>query len=190
MVMSDDSDGNVIDLPRSRPKTGPTPSVISELLAKSQGGQEPDSRWTEAEQEEEQSALAGPVPAIEELVALPKAGDPYKAYSLPAARMLPTLWLLPGDGTRRGFPYSGRIGGPDLMESPGGLVIVLRFSDVVPKEVLLAGRNLDTLLEYIGYHKIAWVRALPSGKMIPDRAMPVVTNITVRPWKPEEDGGG
>ena len=43
---------------------------------------------------------------------------------------------------------------------------MLRFADVVPMEVAMAGRNLDELYDHLGYHKIAWVRALPPGKMI------------------------
>jgi hypothetical protein len=37
--MNDDSGGNPIDLPRSRAKTGEAPSVISQVLAQSYGGQ-------------------------------------------------------------------------------------------------------------------------------------------------------
>jgi hypothetical protein len=187
MSMNDDSRGNRKDLPPSRPKTGDSPSVISQVLAQSYGGQNRNADRGKPDQDEETRA-AELVPGSDGLAPLPNIGDPYRAYARPADRMLPTLWLLPGDATRRGFPYSGRVGGPDLAESPAGLVIVLRFSDVVPMEVVLAGRNLDELLGHLGYHTIAWVRALPPGKMIADRTMPVVTGITIRTWKPPEDG--
>ena len=181
--MNDDGGSSVNDPPHSRPM--PAPSVISEVLAQSHGGQDRSAQRMKGGHR----SAAGREPAIEGLLALPRIGDPYQAYAPLVGHMLPTLWLLPGDGTRRAFPYSGRVGGPDLVESPAGMAIVLRFADVAPREVVLAGRHLDELLLYLGYHAVAWVRALPPGKMIPDRAMPVVTGIAIRTWKPEEDGG-
>ena len=69
---------------------------------------------------------------------------------------------------------------------PAGQVILLRFADVVPMEVAMVGRNLDELCDHLGYHKTAWVRALPPGKMIDHSSLPVVTDISVHRWKPPE----
>lgn len=204
MAVSDDSDGAVINYPRSRPKAGLAPSVISELLKKPEGRQEPETTHARrepmgrsvspvrqpeepgTEDVEEEEAANTSLPSIDELIALPKPNDDYKAYARPYTRPLPTLVLLLHDGTRRSFPWSGRVGGPDWLDTPEGIVIVLRFADVVPMEVLLPGRNFDELFDGLTYHKIAWVRALAPGKMIADRTLPVVTNIVVRPWKPPE----
>jgi hypothetical protein len=101
--------------------------------------------------------------------------------------MVPSLCLVLADGTRRAFPYGGRVGGPDWLETPKGLLIVQRFADVRPTEVVLAGDRLDELYELLVYQKVAWVRAVPPGKLIGDRAMPVVTGILIRPWKPEPE---
>jgi len=130
-------------------------------------------------------------PSGEEPAAIPGAGDPYdKAYGRPSARMLPGLCLVLADGTRRSYPYNGRVGGPDWLETPkDGLGIVQRFSDVVPVETVLAGRGLDELFELLLYQKVAWVRALPAGKMVSHRAMPVITAMLIRPWKPDQGGG-
>ena len=145
------------------------PSIVDQLLDGSYRGRAEPQPVTEAARQ-----------------SLPRPGDSYRAFGREAGQMLPTLFLLMADGTRRGFPYAGLVGGPDFVEASGGLVIVLRFSDVVPMEVTLAGRNLEELYEAIGYREAAWVRQLAPGKMVPDRGAPVVTAISVRPYLGEE----
>jgi hypothetical protein len=163
--MNGDGTGRAFDVSEA----GQAPSVISQLLDGSYPGH--------AQPQAPSDAAAR---------SLPRPGDPYRAYGREAGQMLPTLFLLLADGTRRGFPYAGLVGGPDLVEASSGLVIILRFSDVVPMEVTLSGRNLEELYEALGYHEVAWVRALPPGKMISDRALPVVSSIAVKPLLPAE----
>jgi len=165
--MGVDGDDKVVELKRS---------VISELHDDDDGpGLTPELREWTAKSEAE--------------TAIPRRGDPYdKAYARPSCRALPGLCLVLADGTRRSYPYSGRVGGPDWIEMPSGLVIVQRFSDVVPMEIVFAGRLFDELYEYLFYQKMAWVRAVPAGKMIHNRAMPIITAITIRPWRPDPGG--
>ena len=85
--MSDEKESNVLGLARHRPKLGPKPSVISQLLDRTYDG----PGRTEPERGEEPPAASGlgpdaasetsTVPSIEQLTALPKPGDPYEAYS-------------------------------------------------------------------------------------------------------------
>ncbi len=180
--MGVDGDDKVIEMKRS---------FISKLLDDDDGPERmPELREgmpkPEAERAEEPDAA---VPSGDVETAIPRRGDPYdKAYARPSSRALPGLCLVLADGTRRSYPYSGRVGGPDWLETPGGLVIVQRFSDVVPVETVFTGCLLDELYEYLFYQKLAWVRALPAGKMIHNRAMPIITGILVRPWQPDPGG--
>ena len=93
-----------------------------------------------------------------------------------------TLRFLLHNSTVEGFAYS------DLRrirmlpaDQPGGCpVLVLRFVEAVIVEVRIEGRHLDKLHDYLGYHRIAWVRELPPGKMLADKIAAVITGITIR----------
>jgi hypothetical protein len=196
--MDVDGDDKVIEMKRSvisdiladdaDPVTDLMPQGLREWALK--GGAEPKReaqpsarRRPEAGQRE--NAGAGELPAGDAGTAIPRRGDPYdKAYGRPASRMLPTLCFVLADGNGRAFEYGGRLGGPDWLETPKGLVIVQRFRDAVPMETVLAGDNLDELYELLFYRKVPWVRALPPGKVIHNRTMPVITAIIIRPWEP------
>lgn len=133
----------------------------------------------------EDDAGDGPdgLPSLDQLSALPQPGDPYKAYSRASNRPLPTLFLVKADGTFWSYPYSCRVEGPHLVradDAAGNLVVVLRFSGLAGIEVTLAGRRLEQLTNYLGHHRIAWVRELARGKLGVDEGGPVVTGITVR----------
>ena len=122
------------------------------------------------------------LPTLDKLAPLPAPGDPYKAFARPANKMVPTLHLLLGDGRRCGFPYAGLVEGPHLLpgDDPGkGGVIVLRFSASVIVEVTIAGRRLDELHNYLGDHRVAWVRELPKGKVVRDDGSSVVARIEI-----------
>ncbi len=132
----------------------------------------------EAVPEESEGAL----PSFEKLAPLPMPGDAYKAYSRPSHQMLPTLYLMLADGSKRGFPYSGRIEGPHLVpdDDPGkGNVIVIRFSASKMIEVQIRGRHLDELHHYLGDHRMRWVRELPKGKFVNEAGAAVVTSIGI-----------
>jgi hypothetical protein len=121
--------------------------------------------------------------------AIPRRADPYdKAYARPSGRVVPGLCLVLADGTRRSYPYSGRVGGPDWYDTPAGVVIIQRFSDVVPVETAILGHRLDELYELLFYQKMPWVRAVPSGKLVQDRGTPIITRALVRRWKPDTGG--
>ena len=128
------------------------------------------------------------MPSLDKLSPLPGPGDPYKAFARPSHQMLTTLFVIRGD-EKRGFPF-GDLDGPDMLPGESanqGPVIVMRFARIFPTEVILIGRNLDELYNYLGDHRIRWVRCLPEGKMIKDRDVPVITEIVVRPLKRPDD---
>jgi hypothetical protein len=89
------------------------------------------------------------------------------------------------DSAEEGFSYSDlrRIrllpaGKPGL-----GPVLVLLFVEAAVTEVRIEGRRLDTMRDYIRYHRIAWVRELPPGTMLADKVAAVITGITIREVK-------
>jgi hypothetical protein len=159
---------------------------IKELLEQTATRREQQRETSPAELLDPAQPDRDSVPSMDKLATLPKPGDhPYKAYARPDNQMLPTLHLLKSDGQKWSFPYSCRVEGPHMLflpEEPGkGAVIVMRFAASVPVEVILAGIRLDDLHNYLGDHRIRWVRELPEGKMIIDGTIPVVRNIIVRP---------
>ena len=123
----------------------------------------PDPKPTAAGSEREEEASPG---AFEDLPPLPRAGDPYKAWARIDNKPVPTLHCLLADGQVRGFSL-GNLDSIDLLgdDAGQGLVIVLRFDGIVAVEVRLSGRKLGTLHTYLGFHRVAWVRELPKGKL-------------------------
>jgi hypothetical protein len=175
--MSVDGDGKVVDLAAK--------FNIRELIEHTSA-----RRGQEAEEPEPGETGTETLPPLDQLVALPSPGDRYKAHARPANQVLPTLFILKGDGQKWAFPYSGLVEGPHMLsgDDPGkGLAVVLRFSASVTVDVTLVCRNVDDLHNYLGYHRIAWVRELPKGKIIKDDGSPVITRIAIgraESWPP------
>jgi hypothetical protein len=189
--MSGNGDDMVVELHR---KFG-----IDELVKRTRAGREPDAaaesqgvmelkRKDAKAEEAEAGETTGS--ASDKLAPLPKPGDAYKAYARPSAQPLRTLHLILADGKKRGFAYSGLVEGPDLLpaDDPGkGVLIVLRFSASVIVDVLLPGILLDELHDYLGEHRIRWVRELPRGKAVRDDGSSVVAGIEIvqaKGWPP------
>ena len=127
------------------------------------------------------------VPGPDKIIPLPRQGDPYKAYARPV-REVPTLRLLLTSVPARGFSYVN-LDTIDLLDGdePGECpVIVLRFSGLTPVEIRIEGRNLDVLYDYLGYHRISWIRELPAKRDYKTAGEAVVTRITITPVQPAE----
>jgi hypothetical protein len=116
--------------------------------------------------------------AEDDLIALPQPGDPYKAHSRTDNKPLLMLRFVLTDSTVEVFSYA------DLRRirlvpggKPGeGPVLVMLF---VEADVRVEGRRLDAMLDYLAYHRIAWVRELPPGKMLADKTAAVITRIVI-----------
>ena len=68
-----------------------------------------------------------------------------------------------------------------LREKAGGEpVIIMLFMGAVPEEVVISGRNLMQLFDYLGDHRIRWVRQMPKGRDFAEAGEPVVTGIEFR----------
>jgi hypothetical protein len=167
--MRDNAGSNVMGLARPR-------SSIREIL----NAEDTPPPVPEAKPVDE---IEGKPPALEALIPLPQPGDPYEAaYARPGPVPLPTLRFLKGEGIR-GLPYAN-LDSIDWLpsEKPGGSPsIVLRFSGLIPREAIIAGRHLLKLYDLLAYHRVAWVRELPPGRDFRDVKETVITGITLGP---------
>ena len=169
--MTDDADGKVIDLPEKFSIR----TLIDQAAARPAG----EAETVPAEENDD-----GPegVPALDKVPPLPRPGDPYKAYARPAGRAVPTLFCIMADGTIWGFPYANRAEGPHLVpagDAGKGRAIVLQFSGIGPVEIRLNGRRLDQLHNYLGHHRMVWVREFPKGRVMADPDAPAITGIDI-----------
>ena len=179
--MDDNGGDNVIDMPRS--KLG-----IREMLGSVPGARpgKPLEQFKE-----------GPIPASapgkgpdgegldmdlpENPDALPEPGDPYKAYSRAANKPLLTVCFLLKDSAVRGFSYSN-FDSIDRVPSPvagGGPAIVMRFAGLAPSEVRMEGRNLNSLFDYAGQHRILWIRERGERRDFIEEPATVVSKISI-----------
>jgi hypothetical protein len=120
--------------------------------------------------------------AIDDLAPLPQPGDAYKAYARPDNKSLLMLRFLLRDAAVDGFAYSDlrhtRMQPGD--DPGGGPVLVLRFVEAVVTEVRIEGRHLEVLSDLLAYHRVAWLREMPPGKMHHEKNAAVITRITIR----------
>jgi hypothetical protein len=119
-------------------------------------------------------------PVADDFATLPQPGSTYDAHSRPSNKPVPTLLFVIGDAIR-GLP-NANYDSIDWLppERPGGSPsIVLRFTGLVPREAVIAGRNLLKLYDLLSNHRVSWVREVPKGKDFLDKGMTVVTSIKI-----------
>ena len=153
--------------------------IVQLAMARAATGDEsPSDGESDAEGEENSSVLP-----FDRLSPLPAPGDPYKAFARPANRPLPSLSLLKADGTVWTYPYSCRVEGPHLVpaeDTAKNWVVVLKFAGLAGIQIMLYGRRLEQLTNYLAHHRTAWVREQPKGKLIQEADAPVVTAIAIK----------
>jgi hypothetical protein len=160
-------DDNVL---RARPKSTLLPDPVRPAAMRPAIADTPDDSGPES-------------PAADEFAALPQPGSTYDAAHARASnKPVPTLRFIMGD-TIRGLPYANYDSIDWLVgDKPGASpAIVIRFTGLVPREAIIAGRHLLKLYDLLSNHRIAWVRELPKGKDFIDRGHTVITGIMVRP---------
>lgn len=168
--MDADGENNVIGMP------GRKPSLMS-AISRAAAAQ---AAVPVAEPQEAKEPGESTLPP-DDLTPLPN-GSEYRAHARPDNKPVPTLRLLTADGQIRGFPFAN-LDSIDLLgdDAGKGLLIVLRFSGMANVEVRMTGRKLDTLYNYLGYHRIAWIRQLPKGKIAVDARATVIDGIEIKP---------
>ena len=113
---------------------------------------------------------------------LPLASDAYKASSRAANKPLLTVYFVLKDSSVRGFSYE-TFDSIDRLPSAtpgGGPAVVVRFAGLTPSEVRLEGRDLGTLFDQIGQHRILWIRER-GQRDFREESGTVVTGITITP---------
>jgi hypothetical protein len=151
--------------------------IVQLAMARAAGGESPAENGWDGEAED------GNVLPFEQLSPLPTPGDPYKAFARPSARSLPSLSLLKADGTVWTYPYACRVEGPHLMpadDAAKNWVVLLKFAGLTGIHVMLYGRRLEHLTNFLAHQRTAWVREQPKGKIVQETDAPVVTAITIK----------
>jgi hypothetical protein len=121
--------------------------------------------------------------AADDFASLPQPGSAYDAaYSRASNKPVPTLRFVMGDAVR-GLPYANYDSIDwQVPDKPGASpAIVIRFTGLVAREAVIAGRNLLKLYDLLSHHRVAWVRQLPKGKDFKDDKATVITGITISP---------
>jgi len=119
--------------------------------------------------------------ALDDFASLPQPGSAYDAaHSRASNKPVPTLRFVMGD-TIRGLPYANYDSIDWLApDKPGASpAIVIRFTGLVAREAIIAGRHLLKLYDLLSHHRVAWVRELPKGKDFRDGKATVITGITI-----------
>jgi hypothetical protein len=128
---------------------------------------------------------------------LPGSADAYKAAAFPSKRPLERLCLVMGkEGFRAGskayrfFQYVHLDSDLDFGFTEEGQQFTLRFAGQEPKEIVVRGRNLLRICDYIQLHRLAWIRICDRDFSSEDSAPnhePIITSIEVRDWKPKDE---
>ena len=129
----------------------------------------------------EESPAAGAA-AQDDLIPLPLPSADYQAYARATNKPALTLHFLLADATREGFSSVDlrRVRFLAADKPGGGPRVVLRFVEAVVTEVTIEGRNLDTLYDYIGQHRVTWIRELPPRRDFVEAKATVITRVTIQ----------
>ncbi|MFT3920949.1 MAG: hypothetical protein QM778_00285 [Myxococcales bacterium] len=107
---------------------------------------------------------------------LPTASDAYKAYAK-RAQPVYTLHCLLGATGCRSFQYADLDSDSRFTIDRRGQAIALRFVGSKTTTVLIRGRNLREIYDYIHQHKTLWVMQLDAERDFLDGKEPVITAI-------------
>jgi hypothetical protein len=112
---------------------------------------------------------------------LPANDAPYSAFARRSNQQELSLHFITPAGTMRSFQYAHL----DSDNSFTAECITLCFMGTKPRKVVILGRNLVKLYDYIHQHRTAWVR-VAARPFAPDNE-PIVTKVHIEPLK--EDVG-
>jgi hypothetical protein len=135
----------------------------------------------------------GPVGASEKGVSLraaegesllPGDGDPYKAAGMQSNESLTRLCLIMGRESfqaggkpYRFFQYVHLDSDTDFGFTKDGQVITLRFAGLNPVIVIVKGRNLLRICDYIHLHRLPWIRV--ADRDFAEGSKEIITSIEV-----------
>jgi hypothetical protein len=104
-------------------------------------------------------------------------GD-YQAHARPSNHEQPAIHFMARDGSARTFQYMHLDSDSRYVPSTEtGARLVFRFMGAVPVEVVISGRNLWPLYNYISLHRMSWAWELPRKQDFEGNDKAVVTSI-------------
>jgi hypothetical protein len=113
-------------------------------------------------------------------------GD-YQAHARPSNKEEPAIHFMGRDGSARTFQYMHLDSDSRYVPSTEtGSRLVFRFMGAVPVEVVISGRNLWPLYNYIALHRMGWAWELPAKRDFEGKDKAVVNSITFRKPSVEE----
>ena len=88
---------------------------------------------------------------------LPDLKGAYQPHARPANKPVFTLHIVLGRDGVRSFQYKDIDSNTSFKAGDMGQVITLRFGGIKPTEIVITGRNLWRLYDYIHQHRMPWV---------------------------------
>jgi hypothetical protein len=102
----------------------------------------------------------------------------YQAHARPSNHAQPAIHFLACDGSARTFQYMHLDSDSRFIPSTEKCTrIILRFMGAMPVEVVIEGRNLWPLYNYITLHRMAWAWELPAKRDFEGKDKPVINAI-------------
>jgi hypothetical protein len=133
--------------------------------------------------DEEPAARRGPGPEWDgDEGEFPGPGDEYQPHARVSNKEVPMIaFIMRQKPAFMAFSYANL--DTLVLEAAAGpgsaLVVAVRFTGMVNREVRIEGRNLLPLVRYLQQHRIHWVRQIPTDRDFRNRKATVLTRITV-----------
>ena len=133
------------------------------------------------------SMLGRAAPPADEPPPYPAGGE-YQAYARPATQAVCGLHLFFPDGTVTNYQYAQLVGPNEFMPSGLGTgnLLTFRFAGHRVAELVVEGRHLWPLFDYVSRHRMPWVCVLPKERDHEPEDKPVVHRVTLYPGVDEE----
>lgn len=112
---------------------------------------------------------------------LPDPKAAYQAHARVSNKPVFTLHVILGKDGVRSFQYKDIDSNTAWRATDRGQVIELRFGGIRPTEIVLTGRNLWKLYDYIHQHRMPWV--MRADRDFSDGSDAIVTGVEFRSIK-------
>lgn len=111
----------------------------------------------------------------------------YQVHARPVPKMLPSVHFIMKDQSIRTYQYHQLDSDSRFTALPGGKGhrLAFRFAGSVVVQVVILGRNLWKLYDYLSQHRMAWVHEIPEERDFAGDAEAVVHSIAF-----ESEGSG
>jgi hypothetical protein len=112
----------------------------------------------------------------------------YQAHARPGNKLLPSIHFVLRDRSIRTCQFMHLESDSSFSHSPQGKGnrLAFRFAGSVSVCVVIEGRNLWRLYDYIAQHRMSWVYELPDGLDFEDDHAPVIRSIAFRVVQADE----